>query len=73
MLFISVKFLLLLSLIIMSCSFPPEPEMKFGIILSYDDVPEVIEDTTPRKSMIVKPWEGLEADTIINLPDTNND
>ena len=57
----------------MSCSFPPKPEMKFGIILSYDDVPEVIEDTTPRKSMIVKPWEGLEADTIINLPDTNND
>jgi hypothetical protein len=57
----------------MSCSFPPEPEMKFGIILSYDDVPEIIEDTTPRKSMIVKPWEGLEADTIINLPDANND
>lgn len=73
MLFISMKFLLLLSLIIMSCSFPPEPEMKFGIILSYDDIPEVIEDTTPRKSMIVKPWEGLEADTIINLPDANND
>jgi len=69
MLFTSVKFLLLLSLIITSCSFPPEPEMKFGIILSYDDV----EDTTPRKSMIVKPWEGLEADTIINLPDANND
>ena len=69
MLFTSVKFLLLLSLIITSCSFPPEPEMKFGIILSYDDV----EDTTPRKSMIVKPREGLEADTIINLPDANND
>jgi len=68
-----MKFPLLLLLILISCSFPPEPEMKFGIILSYDDVPEVIEDTTPRKSMIVKPWEGLEADTIINLPDANND
>jgi len=68
-----MKLLLLIPFLLASCSFPPEPEIKFGIVLSRDDIPDVIEDTAPLKSMIVKPWDGLKYDVIINLPDAIND
>jgi len=67
-----MKFPLLLLLILISCSFPPEPEIKFGIVLSRDDIPDVIEDTAPLKSEIVKPWQGLKYDTIMNLPNNKD-
>ena len=64
--FKKIRFLLLL--FFCSCSFPTDPEIKYGIILSYDDIPDTVEDTAPLKSMSVKPWQGLKYDTIVNLP-----
>ena len=64
--FKQIRFLLLL--FFCSCSFPSDPEIKFGIVLSYDDILDVVEDTAPLKSMSVKSWQGLKYDTIINFP-----
>ena len=43
--------------------------MKYGLIIDPYATPDIVEDTKPLKSKIVKPWEGLEYDSITNIPD----